>query len=302
MVLAEAPHRADELTLLVDVGTNAEIVLGNRERLLACSSPTGPAFEGAQITAGQRAAPGAIERIRIDPVTLDPRFKVIGCELWSDEPGFEAATARTGVTGICGSGIVEAVAQMHLASILRGDGGLDGTLAARTPRIREEYRSFTYVIRDGTPRIAITQHDVRAIQLAKAALHAGAKLLMRRLGIAEVPRIRLAGAFGTHIDPMHALVLGLVPDCPLEDFRSVGNAAGHGARIALLNAAARAEIAEVVRRIEKVETAVEPDFQAEFVAAMALPHATDAYPNLARHVTLPARAAPRRRRGTGGTA
>jgi uncharacterized 2Fe-2S/4Fe-4S cluster protein (DUF4445 family) len=302
MVLAEAPHRAEGLTLLVDVGTNAEIVLGNRERLLACSSPTGPAFEGAQITAGQRAAPGAIERIRIDPATLEPRFKVIGCDLWSDDPGFAAAIARTGVTGICGSGIVEAVAQMYLAGIIRSDGGLDGALAARSPRIREEYRSFTYVIRDGTPRVAVTQHDVRAIQLAKAALHAGAKLLMSRLGVAEVPRIRLAGAFGAQIDPLHALVLGLVPDCPLEEVASVGNAAGHGARIALLNAASRAEIAAVVRRIEKVETAIERGFQAEFVAAMALPHATDAYPNLARHVTLPARAAPRRRRGTGGPA
>ncbi len=291
MVLAEAPHRDDPVTLLVDVGTNAEIVLGSRQRLLACSSPTGPAFEGAQITAGQRAAPGAIERLRIDPATLEPRFKVIGCDAWSDEPGFDAQ-----VTGICGSGIIEAVAQMHLAGILRHDGSLDGGLAERSPRVREEYRSFTYIIREDAPRIAITQHDVRAVQLAKAALHAGAKLLMRRFGIAAPDRIKLAGAFGGHIDPLHALVLGLIPDCPLEAISAVGNAAGHGARIALLNAAARTEIAEVVRRIEKVETAIEPDFQQEFVAAMALPHATDAYPNLARHVTLPPRrSAPRRR-------
>jgi uncharacterized 2Fe-2S/4Fe-4S cluster protein (DUF4445 family) len=296
MVLAEAPHREDEVTLLVDVGTNAEIVLGNRHRLLACSSPTGPAFEGAQITAGQRAAPGAIERIRIDPATLEPRFKVIGCELWSDDPGFGAAVAAVGVTGICGSGIIEAIAEMHLAGILRSDGGIEGSLAARTWRVREEYRSFTYLIREDAPRIAVTQHDVRAIQLAKAALHAGAKLLMTRLGVAEVGRIKLAGAFGAHIDPLHALVLGLVPDCPPERIASVGNAAGHGARIALLNAAARAEIAELVRRIEKVETAIEPDFQAEFVAAMAVPHATDAYPHLAARVTLPPRGTGPRRR------
>lgn len=291
MVLSEAPHRSEELTLLVDVGTNAEIVLGNRERLLACSSPTGPAFEGAQITAGQRAAPGAIERIRIDPATLEPRFKVIGCDAWSDEPGFAAQ-----VTGICGSGIIEAVAQMHLAGILRHDGSLDGTLAARSWRVREEYRSFTYLIREDGPRIAVTQHDVRAIQLAKAALHAGAKLLMRRLGVQDVPRIRLAGAFGAHIDPVHALVLGMVPDCAPEAILPVGNAAGHGARIALLNAAARRELQELVRRIEKVETAIEPDFQSEFVAAMAIPHATDPYPRLAALVSLPPRAeAPRRR-------
>ncbi|MGG5819986.1 ASKHA domain-containing protein [Falsiroseomonas sp. HW251] len=297
LVLSEAPHRSDELTMLVDVGTNAEIVLGNRDRLLACSSPTGPAFEGAQISAGQRAAPGAIERIRIDPATLEPRFKVIGCDPWSDQPGFEEAVARSGVTGICGSGIIEAVAQMHLAGILRSDGSLDGSLAARSWRVREEYRSFTYLIREDGPRIAVTQHDVRAIQLAKAALHAGAKLLMKRLGVTEVPRIRLAGAFGAHIDPTHALVLGLVPDCAPEAIMSVGNAAGHGARIALLNAAARRELQDVVRRIEKVEPAIDPDFQTEFVAAMAIPHATDPYPRLSQHVALPARAEAPRRRG-----
>ncbi|MGG5810423.1 ASKHA domain-containing protein [Falsiroseomonas sp. CW058] len=294
MVLAERPDLSEELTLLVDVGTNAEIVLGDRHGLLACSSPTGPAFEGAQITAGQRAAPGAIERVRIDPATLEPRFKVIGCNMWSDEPGFAEAVRRTGVTGICGSGIIEAIAEMHLAGILRTDGGIDGALAARSRRVREEYRSFTYLIREEAPRIAVTQHDVRAIQLAKAALHAGAKLLMHRRGVDRVERIRLAGAFGAHIDPLHALVLGLVPDCAPERIASVGNAAGHGARIALLNAAARRELQALVRRIEKVETAVEPGFQAEFVAAMAIPHATDPYPELAARVALPARSAPRR--------
>jgi uncharacterized 2Fe-2S/4Fe-4S cluster protein (DUF4445 family) len=298
MVLAEAPQAEEEPVLLVDVGTNAELVLGDRTGLIACSSPTGPAFEGAQVTGGQRAAPGAIERIRIDRLTLEPRFKVIGCDLWSDDPGFAAATARTGVTGICGSGIIEAIAEMFLAGILRADGSLDGALATRTPRVREEYRSYTYVIRDGVPRIAVTQHDVRAIQLAKAALHAGAKLLMRRRGVRRLGAIRLAGAFGAHIDPSYALVLGMVPDCAPERIAAVGNAAGHGARIALLNAAARRDLAALVRRIEKVETAVEPDFQAEFVAAMAIPHATDGYPELAARVPLPPRdsARPARRR------
>ena len=300
MILAEAPYNSDALTLLVDVGTNAEIVLGNRSRLVACSSPTGPAFEGAQISSGQRAAPGAIERMRIDPQTLEPRYKVVGCDLWSDEPGFDAAVAATGVTGICGSGIVEAIAGMFLAGVITADGVIDGALAARSPRVVADGRTFTYVVRDASPRIAVTQADVRAIQLAKAALYAGVRLLMDRNGATAVDRIVLAGAFGSHIDVKYAMVLGLIPDCPLEHVRSAGNAAGTGAQIALLNAAARREIAEVIRKIEKVETAIEPRFQEHFVAAMAFPHRSDAFPNLAKVVDLPARsetaAGERRRR------
>ena len=301
MILAEAPYDSDALTLLVDVGTNAEIVLGNRARLLACSSPTGPAFEGAQISSGQRAAPGAIERLRIDPATLESRFKVIGSDLWSDEPGFDAAVAGTGVTGICGSGIVEAIAEMYLAGIVTADGVVDGALAARSPRIVADGRTFIYVVREDAPRIAVTQADVRAIQLAKAALYAGVKLLMDRYGASELDRIVLAGAFGSHIDVKYAMILGLIPDCPLDRVHSAGNAAGSGAQIALLNAAARREIAEVVARIEKVETAIEPRFQEHFVAAMAIPHKTDPFPNLSATVSLPERAArsPERRRRRG---
>lgn len=300
MILAEAPYAGDEITLLVDVGTNAEIVLGNRDRLLACSSPTGPAFEGAQISSGQRAAPGAIERLRIDPATLEPRYRVIGCDLWSDEPGFDAAVVSTGVTGICGSGIIEAAAELFLAGVVTADGVIDGALATRTARVVAEGRTFTYVVRDAAPRIAITQADIRAIQLAKAALYAGIRLLMDHYPVDRVDRIALAGAFGSHIDVKYAMVLGLIPDCPLDHVRSAGNAAGTGARIALLNAGARREIAEVARRIVKVETALEPRFQEHFVAAMALPHKTDAFPSLAGVVTLPERAlatgAPVRRR------
>ena len=193
-MLAEGPHLREELTLLVDVGTNAEIVFGNRERLLACSSPTGPAFEGAQISCGQRAAPGAIERVRIDRATLEPRFKVIGCDLWSDEPGFAAATETTGVTGVCGSGIIEAIAEMFLSRIVSEDGVIDGGLAARTKRVEQVGRTFAYVLREGAPRLLIYQTDVRAIQLAKAALYAGAKLLdraRRRRARARHPRRRL---------------------------------------------------------------------------------------------------------------
>jgi len=287
MILAERPDQAEAITLLVDVGTNAEIVLGNRERLLACSSPTGPAFEGAQISCGQRAAPGAIERVRVDPATLEPRVKVIGSDLWSNDAGFAAATARTGVTGVCGSGIIEVIAEMYLAGIITRDGVIDGALAARTDRIVADGRTFSYVLHRGEVPMKITQTDVRAIQLAKAALYAGVALLMDHLGVAKVDRIGLAGAFGSHIDTKHAMVLGMIPDCDLGQVASVGNAAGAGARIALLDASARAAIEDLVRRVEKIETAIEPRFQAHFVEAMAIPHKTAAYTELRKVVALP---------------
>jgi uncharacterized 2Fe-2S/4Fe-4S cluster protein (DUF4445 family) len=286
MILSEAPYDQEMVNLLVDVGTNAEIVLGNRDRLLAASSPTGPAFEGAQISCGQRAAPGAIERVRIDPVTKEPRFRVIGAEAWSDEPGQPGDPA---VTGVCGSGIIEVVAEMFLAGVITSDGVIDGALASRTSRVVPDGRTFAYVLHEAAPRLTITQNDVRQIQLAKGALWAGCRLLMDELGIETVDRIRLAGAFGAHIDPVHALVLGLVPDCDPSGVTAAGNAAGTGARVALLNGAARAEIEEVVRQVHKVETAVEPRFQEHFVAAMGIPHTTDPYDRLAAAVPLPER-------------
>ena len=288
VVLSEAPHLAEDIALIVDVGTNAEIVLGNKDRLLAASSPTGPAFEGAQIASGQRAAPGAIERVRIDKETLEAKVKVIGCDIWSDADGFAEATAKTGVTGICGSGIVESLAEMYLAGILQPDGTIAGQAAARSERISEEGRTFSYLLYAGEPEIRIYQTDVRAIQLAKAALMAGARLLMDRLAIDTVDRIVLTGAFGSHIDPVYAMVLGMIPDCPIEKVFAAGNAAGTGALTALLDSKARDEIEAVVRRIEKIETAVEPEFQRHFVDAMAIPHGNVATPNLAKAVDLPA--------------
>lgn len=287
VILSEAPHVSERMELIVDVGTNAEIVLGNRHRLLACSSPTGPAFEGAQISAGQRAAPGAIERVRIDRDSLEPRFKVIGCDVWSDQPDFDEAVADVGITGICGSGIIEAVAEMYLAGIINQDGLFDGSLAQHNGRIQPNGRTFGYLVHDGNIRIQIAQNDIRAIQLAKAALYAGVRLLMDRMGIERVDRIRMAGAFGSHIDVKYAMILGLIPDCDLTQVTSAGNAAGTGARIALLDRKSRAEIEDVVRRVEKVETAVEPRFQEHFVEAMAFPHKTAPYPNLAAAVALP---------------
>jgi uncharacterized 2Fe-2S/4Fe-4S cluster protein (DUF4445 family) len=293
MVLSERPDLGSEMTLLVDVGTNAEIVLGNKDRLVACSSPTGPAFEGAQISCGQRAAPGAIERVRIDRETLEPRFKVIGSDLWSDDPEFEKSVAAVGITGVCGSGIIEVIAEMYLAGIINQDGVLDGRLSARSSRIVENGRTFAYLLHRGvagtnTVEMKITQNDVRAIQLAKAALYAGIALLMDRLGIDHVDRIRLAGAFGSHIDVKYATILGMLPDCDLNHVRSAGNAAGTGARIALLDAKSRGVIEDLVRRIEKVETAIEPRFQQHFVEAMAIPHKIAPYTHLRAVVELPA--------------
>ncbi|MGO9742586.1 MAG: ASKHA domain-containing protein [Roseiarcus sp.] len=301
VALAEAPYSCDERVLIADVGTNAEILYGNRGRLIACSSPTGPAFEGAQISCGQRAAPGAIERVRIDRKTLEPRFKVIGCDLWSDEPGFAEATRSTGVTGVCGSGIIEAIAELYLSGVIAPDGSIDGALAEKTRRVEPVGRSFAYVLSEGEPRLVIHQTDVRAIQLGKAALYAGAKLLIEKFGAGPPQRITLVGAFGAHIDPVYAMALGIIPDCDLGAVAAGGNAAGAGALIALLDVRSRAEIEGVVRRIEKIETAIEPDFQAEFVAAMALPHASDAFDNLAKAIALPERKAeaPRRRRRGG---
>ena len=290
MILSEEPQLQDKMTLLVDVGTNAEIVLGNSQRLLACSSPTGPAFEGAQISCGQRAATGAIERVRINSETLEPRFKVIGSELWSDEEGFTDAIANHGVTGICGSGIIEVVAEMYLAGIVTVDGIVDGDLIGRTSRIIKNDRTWSYVLH--TPdsdetQIVVTQNDIRQIQLAKAALYAGVKLLMDHIGTDHIERIRLAGAFGSHINVQHAMVLGLIPDCVLEQVSSAGNAAGTGARIALLNTESRNVIETLVKNIEKIETALEPKFQDYFVDAMAFPNKKDPFPNLFSVVDKP---------------
>jgi uncharacterized 2Fe-2S/4Fe-4S cluster protein (DUF4445 family) len=318
VLVAEAPDQQDSIMLVIDVGTNAEILLGNRERLLSCSSPTGPAFEGAQIAHGQRAAPGAIERVRIDRATGQPRFKVIGKDEWSDT----LAPEEIGATGICGSGIIEAVAELFMAGVLRADGRfnaewlprssdketrrqgdweMNGSLSPSLPvslsaRLRWNGPKAEYIL--ATPEqtvtgreIVVTQDDVRNIQLAKGALYAGCKLLMRRRGVAAVDKIVLAGAFGSYIDPLHAMVLGLFPDCALDKVYAVGNAAGDGARIVLLSKARRAESALAARRVEYVETAIDPFFQEEFVGAMHLPHMTDPFPHLDALGALPDRSA-----------
>jgi len=291
VALSEAPEKSAELLLVVDVGTNAEILLGNTEKVLACSSPTGPAFEGAQISSGQRAAPGAIERVEIDPATKEPRFKVIGCDLWSDETGFAEATASCGITGICGSGIIEMVAEMRMAGLVDASGLIGSAEQTGSDRVFPDGRTHSYRIFDGSatggPTITVTNRDIREIQMAKAALYSGARLLMDKFGVDKVDRIVLAGAFGAHISPKHAMVLGMIPDAPLDKVTSAGNAAGTGARIALLNRSTRSEIEATVRNIHKIETAIEPRFQEHFVNASAIPNAVEPFPILLSLVTLP---------------
>ena len=292
VLLSTQPHKEEGFNLVVDVGTNAEILLTGNGRVLAASSPTGPAFEGAQISSGQRATPGAIERVRINPENGEPKFKVIGIDLWSNEDGFSEAVETTGVTGICGSGIIEVVAELLLAKLMNSEGVIAGEGTNESEFIEADGRTFSYVLyesSDSQNRILIKQNDVRAVQLAKAALYAGIRLLMDYLEIDELDSIKLAGAFGSHIDTMRATVLGLIPDCQKENVSSVGNAAGSGAVMALLSQGSRNEIKNLVSEIEKIEIATEEGFQEHFINAMAIPHKTANYPHLDSYVNLPNR-------------
>lgn len=278
VLIAEEPYNLDEKVLIIDIGTNGELLLGNKERVCSTSCATGPAFEGAQIKFGMRAAPGAIEKVRIDPVTKEPEYKVIGKTDWHTH--LEKVDAK----GICGSGIIDAVAEMFKAGIIDKTGKFNMEL--NTPRVRRDI--------DGRPEyvlawadetsigtdITINQADVRALQLAKGALYAGAKLMMKRMGIERLDKVILAGAFGSYIDKESALTLGMFPDCDINNVYAVGNAAGDGARMALLNVSKRHDADERARWVEFVEIAVEPEFQKEFMQAMHIPHMKDAFPNL----------------------
>lgn len=279
VLIAEEPYNQDAMVLIIDIGTNGELILGNRERLISSSCATGPAFEGAHIKFGMRAAAGSIERVRIDLATLEARFKVIGKERWSDELAAEEIGAR----GICGSGIIEVVAEMFRAGIIDKSGRFRKGL--EHPRLRNGEDGPEYVLawaretsigRD----ITVSIKDIRALQLAKGALYTGAKLMMRRLGISKVDRVILAGAFGSYIDKERSMLLGMFPDCELGNVYAVGNAAGDGARIALLNAKKREEANHYARQVEYVELTLEPDFDREFMNAMYIPHMRDPFPNV----------------------
>ncbi len=277
VLIAEEPYRQDAMVLIIDIGTNGELVIGNRERLLSSSCATGPALEGAHIKFGMRAAPGAIERVRIDPDTLEVNFKTIGESAWQSESKSASAI------GICGSGIIDVVAELFRNKIiLEGGRFSEGTPSPRM-RISDQGPEFVVAWRDETSMgkdITITQQDIRNVQLAKGALYAGAKLMMKKLGIEKLDKVILAGAFGTYINTEAAMILGMFPDCDLRNVYAVGNAAGDGARIALLNRNKRTEADEIARKVEYVELTIEEDFQKEFIDALSFPHAKDPFPHL----------------------
>lgn len=287
VLLCENLQSAASMTLIIDIGTNAEFFLGNSAGIVASSSPTGPALEGAEITHGQRAAPGAIERVRIHPVTKHICFKVIGSDLWSDDPAFEASIRGIGVTGICGSGVIEMVAEMRMAGIIDQTGRIGGREETGCAACFQDGRTVAVLVYQGTTKIIFTNNDVREVQMAKAALYASVRLLMDALGVQAVDRIVLAGAFGSHISIKHAIVLGLIPDCAFENVTAVGNAAGAGACVALLDIDARYQIESAVRHITNVETATHPDFQRYFLSASDIPNADDPFLLLAKHLALP---------------
>jgi len=277
VLIAEEPYNRDDLILIIDIGTNGELVLGNKKKLISSSCASGPAFEGAHIKFGMRAAPGAIEKVQIDPETKEPRYKVIGKEQWSDE------LKEMGARGICGSGIIDVVAQMYVAGVMMKNGRVN--IELDHPRMRQGEDGWEYVLAwaDETSigqDVTVNQSDIRAVQLAKGAMCAGAKLMMRRLGIKKLDRVILAGAFGSYIDPQQAMIMGLFPDCDLKKVYAVGNAAGDGARIALLNVNKRKEASEYARKVEYVELTVEGNFEKEFAQAMYFPHMKDKYPHL----------------------
>lgn len=293
VVLAEQPHKQDEKILIIDVGTNGEILLGSRNRILSASSPTGPAFEGAQITHGMRAAEGATERVRINPETFKVQLQVIGKEGWSDswqqnretvlqKQGKPTASAnrQVKIRGICGSGIIDAVAEMYRAGIINPSGAFNEELESERVIAFDGLPAFVLADETDTAtgeKVVVTLADVRNVQLAKAALYTGVRVLMNELGIEQVDRVILTGAFGSYIDPIRAMILGLFPDCDPQRVFTVGNAAGDGARIALLDRDKRKEIDEVSQWIEHVTIPLTDEFQELYMESLAIPHADDTF-------------------------
>lgn len=283
VLIAEEPYKQDENQLIIDIGTNGELLLGNRHKLISSSCATGPALEGAQITFGMRAAPGAIERVEIDPVTKEANYKVIGRDTWlkNSEP------ADMNAKGICGSGILDLFAELYLSGVITKTGLFNQKELLGHPRFRKnpetDLNEFVLAWAEESSidkDIVITQKDIRQIQLAKGALYTGCKLMIKRMGLEKVDRVKIAGAFGTHLDPTKAMIMGLFPDCDIDKIEIVGNAAGDGCRIALFNTDKRREAEWCSRNIEYIELTVEESFQQEFMESMHLPHMKDRFPNL----------------------
>ncbi|HUW56864.1 MAG TPA: ASKHA domain-containing protein [Planctomycetota bacterium] len=266
VVLATEMHTSVALKLAIDIGTNGEIVMGTGEELIACSTAAGPAFEGARIKFGMRAAAGAIESVDISD---DVRLGLI---------------EGKSVIGICGTGLIDAVAELLRVGIIDETGRiLDASAAPALPgSVRERVRTgengsdFVLARADecssGKP-VYLTQRDVREVQLAKGALFAGIQLMKKELDVTDddITEVLLAGAFGNYIRPERALRIGLLPDVPLEKIRFVGNAASTGARLSLVNRTCRAEAEDISDRIRYVELAGRPDFQTAFSEAMLFP-------------------------------
>ncbi len=281
VLIAEEPYKSDKMQLLIDIGTNGELVLGNKDKLISCSCATGPALEGAQLSYGMRAAPGAIERILIDPETHEVNYKVIGRDAWKKYSKPEEMKTK----GICGSGILDVLAELYSAGVITKSGRFNKNQKSDRYRVNPDTKQPEFVIAWANETsigkdVVITQKDVRQIQLGKGALYTGCRLMMRRMGLEKVDVIKIAGAFGTHVDKTKALIMGLFPDCDLENVLAVGNAAGDGARAALLNRAKRDEANWVSRNVEYIELTVESDFQDQFMQAMQVPHMKDEFPHL----------------------
>ena len=281
VLIAEEPYKHDEMQLLIDIGTNGELVLGNNKKMISCSCATGPALEGAQLSYGMRAAPGAIERITIDPETHDVDYKVIGKDAWKNYSKPEEMKTK----GICGSGILDVLAELYTSGVIGKSGRFNKKLKTDRYRVNPDTKQPEFIIAWANETsigkdVVITQKDVRQIQLGKGALYTGCKLMMRRMGLEKVDVIKIAGAFGTHVDKTKALIMGLFPDCELDKVLAVGNAAGDGARAALLNREKRAEANWVSRNVEYIELTVEEDFQQQFMEAMQVPHMKDEFPHL----------------------
>jgi uncharacterized 2Fe-2S/4Fe-4S cluster protein (DUF4445 family) len=283
VLIAEEPHKSEEFQLIIDIGTNGELVLGNKEKLISSSCATGPALEGAQLLFGMRAAPGAIERIEIDPETRDVNYKVIGRNVWRKYSEPHEMKAK----GICGSGILDVLAELYCAGVVTKTGVFNKKALKNHPRFRRnpETNLLEFVLAWAEESsidkdIVITQKDIRQIQLAKGALYAGCKLMVKHMGIEKVDKVKIAGAFGTHVDRQKALIMGLFPDCDLEMIESVGNAAGDGCRAALLNVDKRREADWIARNVKYLELTMEPTFERDFMEAMQLPHMSDKFPHL----------------------